>query len=101
MRDPNNIDLQSVDPDLQTDDQNPAQQGGVDDLLGYSDAVDRWGEDIVNAFGTNMPAVARSSVSKAKAQPYFHPATRMTTPFVVAGVLVLVILLIVFMPGRE
>jgi len=101
--DPNGIALQSVDPDLATDDQNPAMQGGIDGLLDYAEAVNRWGEDIADAFGTN-PAVARpgrSAPSGGIPAPYFHPAaTRTTTPFVVAMVLTIVILLIVFAAPR-
>lgn len=100
-RDPNNIDLQSTDPDLSVDDQNPAQQHGVTDLLDYADAVDKWGEDVVDAYGRGGAEGTRQSSSKTRNTPYFHSRNNLNAPFIIGMIAVFVVLLIVFVPRRE
>lgn len=100
MRDPNNIDLQSVDPDLSIDDQNPTEQSGVDDLQDYASAVQSWGSDIVEGVtgGAPSPATGRFSSPASCTVPLFHQSHRITTPFIVAALLTVLILVIVFIP---
>ena len=106
MRDPNGIDLQSVDTDLSVDDQNPAQQNGVTDLEDYASAVDQWGEDVVEAFGRGGAEGSRTSSSTGSSRigstSYFHPRNNLSAPFLIGLIAVFFVLLIVFVPnGRS
>jgi hypothetical protein len=97
--DPNNIDLQSTDPDLSVDQQGVAQDNGVGDLEDYASAVTQWGEEIVDVVtgGGPAPSTGRFTQPKQPA-PTLHPAHRITTPFMVAALVTIVILVIVFIP---
>src|SRR5271163_275763 len=98
MKDPSNIDLQSVDPDLSVDEQRE-NDGGATDLMDYASAVSQWGEDSVqytNAIASEVSQVSRRP--NMRPEPIFHPTHSVKMPFIVAGVLVVVILLIVFIP---
>jgi hypothetical protein len=98
MRDPNGIDLQSVDPDLSIDDQNPTGQHGVQDWEDYADAVNKWGEETVDSFGRGGAEATRESPTSPAFVPYFHPSNNLNVPFIVGIVAVFVVLLIVFLP---
>jgi hypothetical protein len=99
-RDPNGIALQSVDNDLSVDDQNPAMQGGFDQLADYADAVTEWGEEIVEEMGRGGAVASRFTSNPLRQPSFYHPQNRLNTPFVVAGLLTLVILILVFVPKR-
>lgn len=98
-RDPNGIALQSVDPDLSV-------QYGVDsgagDLMDWASSVVQFGEDATEVLasgggGYSQPAPAPCAPRRRLA---FHPAKRMTTPFTVAGVVAVLIIVIVLFPTK-
>jgi hypothetical protein len=100
-QDPNGIALQSTDPDLSVDILNPAQQHGVDEWENYADAVNQWGEDVVDdqmVQGVGRATITATGYPQAIYQSYFHPSHRMATPFIVALGVTIVILILVFIP---
>jgi hypothetical protein len=98
MKDPNNIDLQSSDPDLGVP--QAYVPGGADDLEDYTATVGQWGPSVADALGS-YPSEAAIRSRPCPSQPFFHPSKRLTTPFTVAAVLGLLILIIVFIPASR
>jgi hypothetical protein len=98
MKDPNNIDLQSVDPDLSVD-QDLDNDGGATDLEDYAAGVQQWGQDTVE-----MTTTVASTVSNIRrrptfpGEPVFHGTHQIKTPAIVAGIMIAAILLLVFLP---
>jgi len=103
MRDPNDIALQSVDPDLssQGDD---LTDGGAGDLMDYAASVGQWGADSTETLLADVSggALALAPLRRPcgpRPQSIFHASTRITTPFTVAAVVAVLILVIVLIPS--
>lgn len=100
-RDPNGIAMQSVDPDLasQGDD---LTDGGASDLMDFGTSVMQWGEDSTDALlslGGTVSPKAPSRPPKSCQPARFHASTRITTPFTVAAVVCVLILVVVLIPS--
>ncbi len=100
MRDPNNIALTADDVDLGVY-QDAMGDGGAGDLMDYASVVQNWGSDAGDAI-TATPAATRPACPPGTSRnPGFHPTHQIRAPFMVATIVAILILIVVFFPGRE
>lgn len=103
-RDPNNVALQTVDPDLSTD-PDEYSDGGAGDLMDYGASVMQFGENTLETLLTDdspTPDAAykptRRSCGERVPRSVFHPGHDMKTPFTIAACVAVLILVIVLIP---
>lgn len=94
--DPNGIALTSSDVDL-SNYQEVFGDGGAGDLQDYASVVQNWGSETTDDVLSDGPVAVSSGCSTAK-QSLYHPSKRMATPFVIASVVAILILIVVFFP---
>jgi hypothetical protein len=97
MHDPNGIALTSEDVDLSVY-QTAVGDGGAADLEDYASTVAMWGPDTVDSVLTDGVRTAGAVGSGSGRVQIYHQSKRMATPFVIASVVAILILIVVFFP---
>jgi len=95
--DPNDIAMTSSDVDLSVY-QDAVGDGGANDWADYANTVSQWGTETTDGvLGQGARAPVSGSCGSGRVNLY-HPSKRMTTPFVIASVVAILILIVVFFP---
>jgi hypothetical protein len=96
--DPNGIALTSEDVDLSVY-QDAMGDGGAQDWQDYASTVQNWGSETTDGVLSSGPRVPRGGgACGTGTRSLYHPSKRMATPFVVASVVAILILIVVFFP---
>ena len=95
--DPNDIAMTSSDVDLSVY-QDAVGDGGANDWADYANTVSQWGADTTDSVLSGEARTAGSVGCGSGRVNLYHPSKRMTTPFVIASVVAILILIVVFFP---
>jgi hypothetical protein len=97
MHDPNDIAMTSADVDLSVY-QDAAGDGGANDWADYANTVSVWGADTTDSVLSDGVRTAGAPSCGTGTRSLYHPSKRMATPFVIASVVAILILIVVFFP---